>query len=115
MFIFTKSLLVYPVDYVPHTGRRFTISYEMKANDTSIYSASHFEVLSAQKDLFLDLFSSSVVQVEIYSGQFEPKRTSFVWTRPNSLIGLLLARHEQVRVESQSGGVKWIENGVPGQ
>ncbi len=42
MFIFTKSLLFYPVDYVPHTGRRFKISYKMKTNVTWIYSASHF-------------------------------------------------------------------------
>ncbi len=33
---------IYPVDYVPHTGRRFTVSYEMKTNVTWIYSASHF-------------------------------------------------------------------------
>ncbi len=32
----------YPVNYVPHTGRRFTVSYEMKTNVTWIYSASHF-------------------------------------------------------------------------
>ncbi len=42
MFIFTKALLFYPVDYVPHTGRRFTVSYEMKTNFNWIYSASHF-------------------------------------------------------------------------
>ncbi len=42
MFIFTKSILFYPVDYVPHIGRRFTASYEMKTNVTWIYSASHF-------------------------------------------------------------------------
>ncbi len=42
MFTFTKSLLFYPVNYVPHTGRRFTVSYEMKTNVTWIYSASHF-------------------------------------------------------------------------
>ncbi len=42
MFIFTKSLLFYPVDYVPHTGRRFTVSYKVKTNVTRIYSASHF-------------------------------------------------------------------------
>ncbi len=42
MFIFTKSLLFYPVDYVPYTGRRFTVSYEMKTNAVWIYSASYF-------------------------------------------------------------------------
>ncbi len=42
MFISTKSLLCYPVDYVPLTGRRFTVSYKMKTNVTWIYSASHF-------------------------------------------------------------------------
>ncbi len=42
MFIFIKSPLFYPVDYVPHTERRFTVSYEMKTNVTWIYSASHF-------------------------------------------------------------------------
>ncbi len=42
MFISTKSLLFYPVDYVPLTGRRFTVSYKMKTNVTWIYSASHF-------------------------------------------------------------------------
>ncbi len=41
MLIFTKSLLFYPVDYVPHTGRHFTVSYEMKTNVTWIYSASY--------------------------------------------------------------------------
>ncbi len=41
-FIFDKSLLFFPVDYVPHTGRRFTVSYKMKTNVTRIYSASHF-------------------------------------------------------------------------
>ncbi len=30
MFILTKSFLFYPLDYVPYTGRRFTVSYEMK-------------------------------------------------------------------------------------
>ncbi len=30
------------MDYVPHTRRRFTVSYEMKTNVTLIYSASHF-------------------------------------------------------------------------
>ncbi len=30
------------MDYVPHTGRRFTVSYEMKTNVTWIYSVSHF-------------------------------------------------------------------------
>ncbi len=39
MFIFTKSPLFYPVVYVPHTGRRFTVPYEMKTNVTWIYSA----------------------------------------------------------------------------
>ncbi len=42
MFIFTKSLLCYAVDYVPLTGRRFTVSYIMKTNVTWIYSASYF-------------------------------------------------------------------------
>ncbi len=42
MCTFTKSLHFYPVDYVPHTGRRFTVSYETKTNATLIYSASHF-------------------------------------------------------------------------
>ncbi len=42
MFIFTKSLPFYPVDYVPHTGRRLTVSYVMKTNVTWIYSALHF-------------------------------------------------------------------------
>ncbi len=31
-----------PVDYVPHTGRCFAVSYKMKTNVTWIYSASHF-------------------------------------------------------------------------
>ncbi len=49
IFMITKSLLFYPVDYVPHTGRRLTVSYEMKTNVTWIYSASHFaSVESAQ-------------------------------------------------------------------
>ncbi len=43
MFIFIKSPLVYPGDYGPHTGRRFTVSYKMKTNVTWIFSASHFE------------------------------------------------------------------------
>ncbi len=42
MFIFTNSLAFYPVDYVPHTGRRFTVSYELKTNVTWIYLASYF-------------------------------------------------------------------------
>ncbi len=42
MFIFTKPVLIYPMDYVPHTGRRFTVPYEMKTNIAWIYSASHF-------------------------------------------------------------------------
>ncbi len=42
MLIFAKSLHFYLVDYVPHTGRRFLVSYEMKTNVTWIYSASHF-------------------------------------------------------------------------
>ncbi len=42
MVIFTKSLHFHPVDYVPHTGRRFTVAYEMKTNVTWIYSPSNF-------------------------------------------------------------------------
>ncbi len=43
--IFTKSLLFYLVDYVPLTGRRFTVSYEMKTNVTWINSASDFAIV----------------------------------------------------------------------
>ncbi len=34
MFIFTKSLLCYTVDYVPLSGWRFAVSYKMKTNVT---------------------------------------------------------------------------------
>ncbi len=30
------------MDYVPHSGRRFAVSYEMKTNITWAYAASHF-------------------------------------------------------------------------
>ncbi len=43
MFIFTKSLLFYPEDYVPHAGRRFTVSYEKKTSVTWIYSANSLQ------------------------------------------------------------------------
>ncbi len=43
MFIFTKPLPFYSADYVPHTGRCTTVSYEIKTNVTRIYSTSHFE------------------------------------------------------------------------
>ncbi len=59
------------------------------------------QVLRVHKDLLLDLLSSSAVQMENRSGQFDPKRTSIVWTRPNSLLP---TGHEQGRVESQRGG-----------
>ncbi len=48
------------------------------------------QVLRVHKDLWLDLFSSSAVQIENHSGQFEPKRTSIVWTWPNSLTGFAI-------------------------
>ncbi len=49
MLMITKSLLYYHVDNAPHTGRRFTVSYEMKTSVTWIYSTSHFaSVESAQ-------------------------------------------------------------------
>ncbi len=45
----------YPLDYVPHTRRRFTVSYEMKTNVT--YSASHFTgVDGAQRCIFGFIF-----------------------------------------------------------
>ncbi len=50
MFIFTKSLLCYAVDYVPLTGRRFTVSSKMKTNVTWIYSASHFASVEGAQD-----------------------------------------------------------------
>ncbi len=60
MFIFTESLLFYPVDYVPHTGWRFTVSYEMKTNVTWIYSAAHFASVEGAQGLivgFIFVFS----------------------------------------------------------
>ncbi len=57
MFIFTKLLLFYPVDCVPHTGWRVTVSYEMKTNVTWIYSASHFaSVEKAQGFIIIFIF-----------------------------------------------------------
>ncbi len=53
MFILTKSLLFCPVDYVPHTGRRFTVSYEMKTNVTWIYSVSHFTSVEGAQGFFV--------------------------------------------------------------
>ncbi len=62
------------------------------------------QVLRVHKDLLLDLFSSSAVQMENHSSQFEPKMSYIVWTQLNSLPG-----HEQGRVESQSAGqLRWI-------
>ncbi len=43
------------------------------------------QVLRRHKDLLSYLFSSSAVQIENHSGQFEPKKTFIVWTRPNPL------------------------------
>ncbi len=42
MFIFNISLIFSPMDYVPHSGRRFAVSYEMKTNITWAYAAPHF-------------------------------------------------------------------------
>ncbi len=53
MFILTKSLPFYPLDYVPHTGRGFTVSYEMKAIVTWIYSASHFANVAGSQGFIL--------------------------------------------------------------
>ncbi len=55
MFIFTKSLLYYPVDYAFHAGWRFIISYEMKTNFTWIYSASHFASLEGAQWLIVGI------------------------------------------------------------
>ncbi len=85
MFIFTKSLLFYPVDYVSHTGQRFTVSYEIQTSVTWIYSPRISQVLRVHKVLLLGLFSSSAVQMEIHSAQFELKRASTVWALQNSL------------------------------
>ncbi len=72
MFISTKSLLFYPVVYVPHTGRRFTVPYEMKTNVTWIYSASHFASVEGAQGFIDEFILSSAVQMENPSGQFQP-------------------------------------------
>ncbi len=96
MFIFTKSLLFCPVDYVPHTGRRFTVSYEMTTNVTC--------QPRKDKDLWLDLFSSSAVQMENHRGQFEPKKGHPLFGLGRIYCqGLLPTGNEQGRVESQIG------------
>ncbi len=41
------------MDYVPHAGWRFTVSYEMKANVTWIYSASHFASVEGAEGLIV--------------------------------------------------------------
>ncbi len=46
------------------------------------------QVSRVHKDLLLDLFSSSAVQMEKHISKFVPKRTSIVWARPNSLTGI---------------------------
>ncbi len=53
MFIFTKSLPFSPVDYVPYTGRRFTVSFEMKINGKWISSASHFASAEGSEGLLV--------------------------------------------------------------
>ncbi len=60
MFIFTKSLLFYPVDYVHHSWRRFAESYKIKTNVTWIYSASYFANVEGASGLivgFIIVFS----------------------------------------------------------
>ncbi len=59
MFIFTKSLLFYSVDYVLHTGRRFTVSNEMKTKVTWIYSASHFASVEGEQGFILQIENHS--------------------------------------------------------
>ncbi len=66
MFIFTISFRFYTVDYVAHTGRRLTVSYEMKTKVTWFYSASHF------------------ASVEVAQGFIAG---SITWTWPGSLTG----------------------------
>ncbi len=67
MFIFTKSLPFYSVYYVSHTGRCFTVIYEMKTNVTWIYSTSHFESVVGAKGLqvgFIFVFSRENVKLQ---------------------------------------------------
>ncbi len=87
MLIFTKSLLFYPADYVPHTRRRFTESYEMKTNVNLIYSASHFASVEGAQGLIVGfIFVSSRANGKLQR-PIRVKRTPFAWTRPNSLTG----------------------------
>ncbi len=46
----------YPVDYVPHTGRRYTVSEKMKTNVTWIYSASQFASVGGAQGFIGGLF-----------------------------------------------------------
>ncbi len=55
------------MDYVPHTGRRFTVSYEMKTIVTWIYSASHFASVEGAQG-FIDRVCSLWGRVENQSG-----------------------------------------------
>ncbi len=68
MFIFTKSLLFYPVDYVAHTGRHFPVSNDMKTNVTWIYSASHFASVEGAQGFIVGFIFA--LQMEDPSGQF---------------------------------------------
>ncbi len=78
MFIFSKSLLFYPIDFVPHAGQRFAVSYEMKTNVTWIYSASHFASVEGGQRFIVGFIFVFRVKMENHSSQFVPKRTSIV-------------------------------------
>ncbi len=87
MFIFTKSLLfTLWIMFLLPSG---ALQYRMKWKPTSLgfVQPRISQVLRVHKDLLLDLFSSSAVQMETHSGLFEPNWTSIVWARPKSLTG----------------------------
>ncbi len=88
MFIFTKSLPFYLWIMFLIPGGALQNLTKSKPTSLGFIQPRISQVLRVHKDLLLDLFSSSAVQMENQSGQFVPNRASIVWTRPNSLTGI---------------------------
>ncbi len=86
LLIFTKSLPISSMDYVPYTVQRFAVSYEIKQTALGLIQLHISQVLRVYKDVLLDLFSSSAVQMENHSVQF----LHLLFRRPNSLNGFAL-------------------------
>ncbi len=116
MFISTKSLLCYSVEYVPLTGRCFTVFYKMKTNVTWVYSAFAFRKCWGCTRIHCWIyFRLQTRKWKTTAANSSQKGHLFFGHGRIHWQGLLPTGHEEGRFESQSGGqLQWIVlQGVP--